>query len=574
MAGIPGQPSPKPSQLPPQPGTIPEGSALNDYKAPKGSALDTYSMGEAGASQDGGAVPEAPGQFPGAGLVQGALDALPAAGGMAGAVAGFGAGGPLGMVAGAGAGGVAGESLRQTLQAAVFGNKGTRADLYGQLGQSGLNEATGAAFGESLGPIAQGIAKSKFGKAAGQFLEQVKGPIQMVRDAVQEVRDGIEEPLLKVLNNKATSMNTEQAGDAAKQLLTENIKQKHGPFVQAYSDLNAVSQAMPLADEARYKFTQGTKKWALDSLSGDNYRVVGKFMDQIDSANTGAQLDDVIKNIGDAKNTAYNAKAYNLSNTLKELQSRAQGFFEGETTKLAARIQGGKATPEEMNFLQTLAQQRGIQEADPTKYAKSIAKDYLTGRDKVRSDYANFRSFLSDVGEQTKIRAENQGPMAFLSEINDVPSEKLIERMFDPKNAAALRRMQSETPEVFDTVVRSKMSQIMQQASPDGQIDLAGVRKILNRMPESTRNMLMNSEEMKTMHAVLDNPRLERLKNIDKMGQMSVLKWAADLGEVARITGAGAVKSGVGVMQNPAGATAVGSALTNAISPSAPQEPQ
>ncbi len=63
MAGNQGQPSPKPQSLPAQPGAIPEGSALGDYKPPQGSALETYDpMAASAASQDASSAPAPEGQ--------------------------------------------------------------------------------------------------------------------------------------------------------------------------------------------------------------------------------------------------------------------------------------------------------------------------------------------------------------------------------------------------------------------------------------------------------------------------------------------------------------------------------
>ena len=78
------------------------------------------------------------------------------------------------------------------------------------------------------------------------------------------------------------------------------------------------------------------------------------------------------------------------------------------------------------------------------------------------------KGWILSSGEQTKVNPSGSGPMSFLKDIQDVPSEKLIERMFDPKNASALRAMQKETPEIYEQVTRTKMQQVLDRSKYDG----------------------------------------------------------------------------------------------------------
>lgn len=545
MAGIKGQPSAKPSQVKsPVPETAPAYSELDDLGGVEAGAagngyaeLDSVAaVGPAQTLPVSEEIPEVVGEQD-LGMAGVATSFIPPVMGLAGGILGS-PGGPVGMVAGAALGGAAGQGYREWIEQNLLGK--TPADPNQQLmdvAEATAVEGAGQAIGLGVAKGVSKLAKTKAGSAVTDYVaEQARGPIAWAKSLVQAERDGVLEPVTKLIRMKSTPLNAEQSGDVAKQLLTSNIKGKYGPFIQAYEDLDNVAQALPFKDRARYEFTQKLRSWAVDK-SGDEYKAVKGLADALDAADNGAKFTSELKRINGTIRQLSKLGDTELATTLKAARDQATNFFEGETTKLAARIQAGKATPEEMAFVQRIAQQRGIMEPDPSKYAKSLAKDYLNSVDKIKKDYAGFRSFLSDVGEQTKLKAETRGPMAFLNNLDDVPSEKLIERMFDPKNAAALRRMKAETPEVFEQVVKSKMSRIVQESSTEGTLDVKAFRKAINALPESTRQMLVSADELKMINQTVDNPRVQRLVNLEATGENLISKWIGQVVEASRIGG-------------------------------------
>ena len=518
MAAIKGQPAPKPSAVTkPVPGADDDAEVnafLDNFEPPASedqeveAVLNSVAPASAAVEAQESPAFESPWY----------TEALPVVGGIVGGIVGAPAG-PVGAVGGATLGGAAGQSLRDIIETQLLGKPQSYGiDPLVDAGKAGLEEGAGQVIG---GAITKGA-----GKALGLLDNTIAKPVvDYMKNTVKSIRDSVEEPLMKIIANKATPMNVEEAGNSAKELLKQNIKAKYGPFTQAYSDLDSIAKVTPIDEEARSSFVNGLKSWADSDLAGDNQRIVKKFANDVVTAKSGMQLDDLVKQIGDAKRTAFANNATAQGQALKALEERANNFFEQETTKLATRIQSGKASPQEINFLNQLMQQRGVVEQDPTKYAQSLAKDYLSAKDKIKTDYAGFRSFLDDVSEQTKIRADKKGPMTFLNSIDEVPSEKLIERMFDPKNAAALRKMQAETPEVFDTVAKSKVSQIIQKSSPDGTIDLKKLRANIYKMPEPSRKLLFTPDDLLALNKVVDDPRLTRLKTLEKVGNNLVANW-------------------------------------------------
>lgn len=94
-------------------------------------------------------------EFPGKGLVQGSVNALPIAGAVGGGFLGA-AGGPVGAMAGAGLGGAGGEATKNALNRYLFGEKQNREQIYGEPVKSGLMSAV--AEGGGMNTLAKNVA--------------------------------------------------------------------------------------------------------------------------------------------------------------------------------------------------------------------------------------------------------------------------------------------------------------------------------------------------------------------------------------------------------------------------------
>lgn len=544
MPGIPGQPSPRPSDVQ---NAVPQVSSFADFQASQApqngapSGMPTSaptSFSDFQAQQGGGASQPSSGagyNGPGAGALQMTANIAPTALGIAGGIVGSGAG-PAGAIGGAAAGGAAGQQYKIWIEQNVLGKppQDPQQQLYDEA-HSALREGLGQAVGLGVGKAVSSVAATKAGGAAVDAVANLAAkPLAMMKGYVDAAYDSTTEPILRMLQSKSTPLNTEEAGDAIKQLFGADIKQRFGTFVDSYGKLDAVAKVTPLPDEARLALSNNLREFAA-TKGGDNYSFVRKLSEDVLKSDNGAAFDDLVGQLKSKAGQAFSDNMKNQGTFYSDLAKKLSTFQEGQINGLAERVAGGNASPAEIKAFQQMEIAQGRPADQAVDNYVSTAKDYLAQKKTVSSAYGKFRGFLEGVGEQTKVNADGRGPMQFLNDIQDVPSEKLVERMFDPKNAAALRSMQSETPQVFDQVVKSKMSSLMQKASPDGSLDLMELRKAVNALPGSTRDMLMSSEERGTMDAILNSPKLAALDSLDKMGERGMLSWAQKMAEIGRI---------------------------------------
>ncbi len=311
------------------------------------------------------------------------------------------------------------------------------------------------------------------------------------------------------------------------------------------------------------------------------------YADRLDQAGNGEGL---YKVLGDLKNEAmqatkdaakYNSNALrDQAAALNQFADKTENYIEdGVIGGIAKRISAGKASMQEMEGFQQMMQAQpnptvAAQPKNFNTYMKSVADDFLEQRQGVKAEYAKFRGLLDDIGDAAKVRSEGQGPMQFLNKLNDIPPEQLVERMFQPKNAGALRSMKTAYPEVYDNVIKNKMSDIVSKyTTVDGNINYKGIAQAIDDLPASTSNLLMSAKERETMLGVVNNPRLELLAKEHAGIADKFVTGLARIGEIMRTGGQAAAKgnvASVGVL--PVAATQTVTSLGRALSPMQPQQ--
>jgi len=547
MAGIAGAPAPRPSDLTPQPGPASALDAMPEYQAPKGpSALD--SMPSQAAPQ-----PQAS-QYtgPGSSTLQGIADVAPEAMGIAGGIAGRAAGIP-GMVGMGMSMATGGMGIRQVIEQDILGSapkQSTTDRLIGMrdaAGKIGAELITGEA---AIRGIAKGGALALETKMGQMFSDRLASQVQPVVDYASNFVDNIKKSLIKPaadwLEQNMAQGTAEQSGDTIKGKFQQVIGDKYAAFTKRYAGINGASADTIMPDAQRLRLTTALRNDSVD-LPQNIHNMVKTYASKIDGA-TNAQ--DVHQVISDVNNEVNRLSAYQTSpavrdkiSALQQFSDRATDFMEDYTHGIAKRVASGNASMGEMQGFQKMMEQQAnptvpVGEQNLQNYAKSVAKDYIDQRKNVTQDYAKFRSFLSDTGEQAGVSAEKLGPMQFMREIDRVPSEQLVQRMFLPKNAAALREMATTSPDVFQAVKGARIRDIYNNSMVDGKIDIGKLANNFDALPESSRPLIISNAERAQLRSVADNSNLGALDRMHDNMITQFVKSSLDLTRAGAQAGA------------------------------------
>jgi hypothetical protein len=366
-------------------------------------------------------------------------------------------------------------------------------------------------------PVKELAAKYK-----GDVPAAANGMRDEMNSAVNKTQQILEAPVKKPLADRISSLASpdgslptpEQMGDRVKQQISQTLQAKNAPFVNAYGTFDKIGNVTPISDDARKKFGDQLVDWATTEFpqNSGKWRDVKNYKDMFQASNTGAQFDSVVKDIGDDMRAAYRSGQTDKAKFLGDLKNKANEFLETQTNGIAARVAAGTASPDEMKVIEQIAQSRGIQGENLQKYAKSLAKDYFTGRDQIKNDYSAFKDFQADIQEQTK--TSGRGVTSMIQNITDVPSQKLMDKMADPKNAAALRKMIAQMPEAAQLVKNYMVQNIVDKSTIDNTLDLNKYYDNVMKLPVDMRNVIFSPQEIGQLQKTVNNPVYKKFNDL------------------------------------------------------------
>jgi hypothetical protein len=303
------------------------------------------------------------------GYIKGALNALPAAGSIAGGLVGAG-GGTLvepgggtvaGGVAGAGLGSIAGQNLKTLGEQYLLGEKApTREEYYSGLAGAGLEGASNQIGGEILGNVVGRAANSKAGK---YVIDKAGKGAAKVASALS----GVPENEIKTYAQNADEINAmAKASDNDSQEMADQLRQKLNSKIQQ-KRMGLNEQISKTLEARKGQFVDPTS--VLDELE--------KAKGQLNTKLRGPEIqeiDDLAKKVKElAPEGSLSLKdAHDLKEYLQDLaegsyQKGGQVFQVGDKTARAAKGAAAKvrllvndAAPEVASANNQLAELRGI----------------------------------------------------------------------------------------------------------------------------------------------------------------------------------------------------------------------
>lgn len=132
------------------------------------------------------------------------------------------------------------------------------------------------------------------------------------------------------------------------------------------------------------------------------------------------------------------------------------------------------------------------------------AEDIINKRQETRRQYKEFKETLNDLASDQRLGKKNLTHGAVENVLDSIPNEKVLDKMFDPKNADGLARLQKNFPEVFHIMIEQKKSQILQGAMVDGKVNIGKVMRAIydeKKLSSKVREMMFPPEVLERLNA-------------------------------------------------------------------------
>lgn len=354
--------------------------------------------------------------------------------------------------------------------------------------------------GEVIGaPVTPGMTSaSKFMQDAESALS--KTPTLAGVEAQKKIQAGFDavDRVFKESLDVTNHLDSYSGGALIKSQLQKSIDDIYAPIKADYKAREALGETVNLADKSRLKFYDKLIKssQAIGSRGGPLEQKVSQIAERFLAQNTVRELDNLLVELRSEASTAFMARDTALGHAISGTVESIDEFLSKEMLRDAARK--AKATVPE--GLPGVSQYQAANVAQ----AKAEYKGLIQKHKELKKRYAEFVGTLEDLLSDQRL-GRGKATHGRLNEILEgIPNEKVLDKMFDPKNADGLKRLQEKFPEVFKTIIDQKKSQLLQSSTKDGRVEVGKImRELYNdkKMSSKVRETMFTPKELEKLNA-------------------------------------------------------------------------
>ena len=446
-------------------------------------------------------------RFSGQGFVEGALKALPAAGALAGGVAGT-ALGPAGTFGGGALGAAGGSALKNLIEAQLLGQEKSRGEIYGDPIKEAALESVGQGIGGLVSkgaglagkyikePIENILAKLASGEKAGApaikeaaqrigvtptrgmltsepFIQKFESGLaqtpslrgQELNKSIQDVQTGMRSAGEKALSSGINQQTEVQLGAAAKSLVSKDIGKKLEPAIEVYKKIENDIYDIDIPEISTKRISQNISSLPYAKISGSQESTFAKQISE--------NLEKV-KSLDELRNLrSYVGKAFNNQNISPSMNQTVSEIY-GRLSKL------------EQNSITRAA----ISASANPQYGRSVALEMVKEIKDANKVYAGVSSDLKEIATHAGMgRVNNYGD--FIRKMEAMPDERFADSFFKLNNVKALGDFQKQFPESFELMRKSKLSDIYMKSLTKGELSIPKLITNTKSIGPESRKLLL-----------------------------------------------------------------------------------
>jgi hypothetical protein len=266
-----------------------------------------------------------------------------------------------------------------------------------------------------------------------------------------------------------SDMSESQMGKAVQQSLTSKLESEYEPIKQLYSDLEGVSQRIPVGDKSTKSISRNILKLV------DEHRLI-RGTPEYNFVQTMAEGLDQVTDLDGLKNFR-----------------TALGRASGPDTKFVAGLIREKLDNLEENSIRRFA------ETMKTPVAKEKILSTLDQVGEAKAAYKEFRGKLSTLGKALG-KSRFAGPQDFTDFVESMNPQKLARAVFNENNVQFAQFFAKEFPEEMQQVAQYQRSEIARSAMSSGVFDpKKALKQALSLEPEMQR-LVFSPEEISRLN--------------------------------------------------------------------------
>jgi hypothetical protein len=299
-----------------------------------------------------------------------------------------------------------------------------------------------------------------------------------LRETIQKFQSDVGDQLQNVFREEG-GVTAFEAGERAKQMISQRADELNTAISAKYADVMPHLEAVQIPDKARLKFydkliEDGQNFGAKGSPAEALFKTYGERALAQDSV---AQLKELATELRSEASVAKRAGDFKKQEALEQIRGSIKEFQDSQVISAGKRM-----------------------EAEGIPGAQGLAESLLADRKVADKAYAEFMDTVGEiasVGKLGKVRSHGQLQAA----LENIPSAKLADKLFDAKNIEGLRYLQKNFPEVLEQLSRAKKTALIEAATTKGELMHNQLLNSVNKIPKEVRALMFSPEEMGTINA-------------------------------------------------------------------------
>lgn len=271
----------------------------------------------------------------------------------------------------------------------------------------------------------------------------------LMRQKTEPVREGIKEATENIFKfSKDVPQST--YGQAAKEQLSSDIKSYIEPLQQTYEKIRESTAFIPLSEKSKFAVSNNIRN-ITKLTSSPAYPLLNKIADDVRVLQTADEIKQLRSMVGKMRENRMidPAVAGPLDAVYGKLAKMEQASIMREAIK--------QARERVYNFDIPLAAKEGAE----------VGLGIVSELKQANKAYAKNIGELKDISRSTKLKANLKHTDQFLSLLEQLPDEQVVDKLFTANNSKNLENMAKYSPLSFDVLKRGYLNSLYEKATVD-----------------------------------------------------------------------------------------------------------
>ncbi len=299
-----------------------------------------------------------------------------------------------------------------------------------------------------------------------------------LRETIEKFKTDVGEQLKSVFQEEGPTTSFE-AGEKAKEAIITKANDLNNAVSGQYGEVMPHLEAVEIPLPARKEVSDSLVNQGLEfgAKGSESEKLFANYADRAAAQESVAQLKKLNTEISSEISVARRAGNFEKAKALGQIKKTIKEFQDNQVIAAGERL-----------------------EASGIPDAKGLAKGLIDARNAADKSYGAFLDAIGEVaaaGKLGKVRSHGQ----LLEALDNVPSAKLADKLFDPKNVEALRYLKKEFPGVLEPLIKAKKTSLIENATTKGDLMHNQLLNSVNKIPREVRDLMFTKEEMNTINA-------------------------------------------------------------------------